>query len=104
MLEITRGMKVDRYKNHNIEVVIDKLKVNDKDEERLKHSVSIAMKQSDGIIMIMEKDSQEVRNFSKHLIDPVSGISYGEPAPNMFSFNSPVVSCQGRRRRRNLQI
>lgn len=93
ILEITRGMKVDRYKNHNIEVIIDKLKVRGKDDERLKKSVQVAMKQGDGILMIMEKDSESVRNFSKRLMDPITGLSYGEPAPNIFSFNSPEGAC-----------
>lgn len=91
--EIVRGMKVDRYKNHNIEVVIDKLKVEPDEEERLRRTVSTAMKQGDGVIMVMEKDSGEARNFSKRLMDPVSGLSYGEPAPNIFSFNSPEGAC-----------
>lgn len=91
--EITRGMKADRYKNHNIEAVIDKLKVQGKNDERLKKSVQIAMKQGDGALMIMAKDSGEVRNFSKRLMDPVTGMSYGEPAPNLFSFNSPEGAC-----------
>lgn len=93
ILEVTRGMKVDRYKNHNIEVVIDKLQVHEKDDERLRKTVQIAMKQGNGVIMIMEKDTGQVRNFSKQLMDPVSGISYGEPAPNIFSFNSPEGAC-----------
>lgn len=93
VVEITRGMKVDRYKNHNIEVIIDKLRVQGKDDERLKKSVQIAMKQGDGILMIMEKDNESVRNFSKRLMDPVTGLSYGEPAPNIFSFNSPEGAC-----------
>ena len=92
--EIVRGMKVDRYKNHNIEVVIDKLQVRGKDDERLKKTVQIAMRQGDGVIMIMDKETGEIRNFSKRLMDPVSGISYGEPAPNIFSFNSPEGACQ----------
>ena len=92
--EIVRGMKVDRYKNHNIEVVIDKLQVRGKDDERLKKTVQIAMRQGDGVIMIMDKETDEIRNFSKRLMDPVSGISYGEPAPNIFSFNSPEGACQ----------
>ncbi|KXB39605.1 excinuclease ABC, A subunit [Bacteroidales bacterium KA00344] len=91
--EITRGMKVDRYKNHNIEVIIDKLKVQGKDDERLKRSVEVAMRQGDGVIMIMDKETGEARNFSKRLMDPVTGISYGEPAPNIFSFNSPEGAC-----------
>ena len=92
--EIVRGMKVDRYKNHNIEVVIDKLQVRGKDDERLKKTVQIAMRQGDGVIIIMDKETGEIRNFSKRLMDPVSGISYGEPAPNIFSFNSPEGACQ----------
>lgn len=91
--EITRGMKVDRYKNHNIEVVIDKLKVEPGEEERLRRTVATAMKQGDGVIMVMDKDNEETRNFSKRLMDPVSGLSYGEPAPNIFSFNSPEGAC-----------
>lgn len=93
VLEITRGMKVDRYKNHNIEVIIDKMKVQQGDEERLRRSVQTAMKQGEGVIMIMDKDTGQARNFSKRLMDPVSGLSYGEPAPNIFSFNSPEGAC-----------
>lgn len=92
--EIVRGMKVDRYKNHNIEVVIDKLQVRGKDDERLRKTVQTAMRQGDGVIMIMDKETGEIRNFSKRLMDPISGISYGEPAPNIFSFNSPEGACQ----------
>lgn len=97
--EISRGMKVDRYKNHNIEVVIDKMQLPQKgaegsaDANRLRHSVSLAMKQGEGVLMIMDKDTGEIRNFSKRLMAPVTGISYGEPAPNMFSFNSPEGAC-----------
>ena len=91
--EIARGMKVDRYKNHNIEVVIDKLKVQDKDDERLKKSVATAMKQGDGLLMIMEKESGEAKYYSKRLMCPTTGISYGDPAPNKFSFNSPEGAC-----------
>ena len=93
ILEITRGMKVDRYKNHNIEVVIDKLKVQNKDDERLKKTIQIAMKQGDGVIMIYDKDTDELKNFSKRLMCPTTGISYPEPAPNNFSFNSPEGAC-----------
>lgn len=91
--DLTRGMKVDRYKNHNIEVAIDKLQVGTKDADRLKKSVSIAMKQGDGELMVMDMATQEARHFSRHLMDPVTGMSYGEPAPNMFSFNSPEGAC-----------
>ena len=93
VMEITRGMKVDRYKNHNIEVVIDKLKVQGKDDERLKKTIEVAMKQGDGVIMILDKDNDELKSYSKRLMDPVTGISYPEPAPNNFSFNSPEGAC-----------
>ena len=93
MLEIVRGMKVDRYKNHNIEVVIDKLAVSSKDEERLKKSVSTALKQGEGLIMILDKDTGEIKHFSKRLMCPTTGISYSDPAPNNFSFNSPQGAC-----------
>ena len=98
--DIVRGMKVDRYKNHNIEVVIDKLKVADSREaagdtqaERFRQSIATAMRQGDGTMMVLDKASGEVRNFSKRLMDPVSGLSYGDPAPNIFSFNSPEGAC-----------
>lgn len=97
IVEITRGMKVDRYKNHNIEVVIDKMAVKqvqkDITDERLKKSVASAMKQGDGLIMIMDLDSNEAKYFSRRLMCPTSGISYGDPAPNKFSFNSPEGAC-----------
>ncbi len=93
ILEMTRGMKTDRYKNHNIEVVIDKLQVQDKDDERLKKSVTEAMRQGDGLLMIMEKDTNEAKYYSKRLMCPTTGISYGDPAPNKFSFNSPEGAC-----------
>lgn len=93
ILEITRGMKVDRYKNHNIEVVIDKLAVREEDEERLRKSVATAMKQGEGMVMVIDKDTQEVKNFSKRLMDPITGMAYQDPAPNMFSFNSPEGAC-----------
>jgi len=93
MKEIVRGMKVDRYKNHDIEVVIDKLQVSGKDTERLKKSVAIAMKQGDGLVMILDKDSGSIKHFSKRLMCPTTGISYSDPAPNNFSFNSPQGAC-----------
>ncbi|MGP1476986.1 MAG: excinuclease ABC subunit UvrA, partial [Phocaeicola sp.] len=91
--EIVHGMKLDRYKNHDIEVVIDKMVVNDKDDKRLKDSVSMAMKQGDGLLTILDADINQARHYSKRLMDPVSGISYKEPAPNNFSFNSPEGAC-----------
>ena len=93
ILELTRGMKVDRYKNHNIEVVIDKLAVRAEDEERLRKSVATAMKQGEGMVMVIDKDTLEAKNFSKRLMDPITGIAYQDPAPNMFSFNSPEGAC-----------
>ena len=93
MLEITRGMKVDRYKNHDIEVVIDKLKPGAEATDRLKKSVAIAMKQGEGLVMILDKDSGAIKLFSKRLMCPTTGISYSDPAPNNFSFNSPQGAC-----------
>lgn len=97
IVEITRGMKVDRYKSHNIEVVIDKMKLDDpKNEsfkERLAKTIAIAMKQGNSLIMIMERESAETKYFSKRLMDPVTGIAYKDPAPNIFSFNSPEGAC-----------
>ena len=92
IVEIMRGMKVDRYKNHDIEVVIDKLKV-EGESDRLKKSVDIAMKQGEGLIMIFDKETNEVKHFSKRLMCPMSGIAYSDPAPNNFSFNSPQGAC-----------
>ena len=98
--EIVRGMKVDRYKNHDIEVVIDKLQVKaetpgmpNTPDERLKKSILIAMKQGDGLIMILDKDTNTIKYFSKRLMCPTTGISYSDPAPNNFSFNSPQGAC-----------
>ncbi|WP_044113221.1 excinuclease ABC subunit UvrA [Segatella maculosa] len=91
--EITRGMKTDRYKNHNIEVVVDKMLVEDVSHERLTKSVQEAMKQGDGLIMVLDKDSDEGKLFSKRLMCPTSGVSYKDPAPNIFSFNSPEGAC-----------
>ena len=94
MKEIVQGMKVDRYKNHDIEVVVDRMKVPDNpDEERLKKSISIAMKQGDGLIMILDQDTGNIKHFSKRLMCPTTGISYSDPAPNNFSFNSPQGAC-----------
>ena len=91
--ELTRGMKVDRYKNHNIELVIDKMLVEDVSHERLTKSVEAAMKQGDGLIMLLEKGCVDGKYFSKRLMCPTSGISYKDPAPNIFSFNSPEGAC-----------
>ena len=98
--EIVRGMKVDRYRNHDIEVVIDKMQVKPETpgtpntpDERLKKSILIAMKQGEGLIMILDKDTNAVKYFSKRLMCPTTGISYSDPAPNNFSFNSPQGAC-----------
>ena len=92
--EIIHGMKLDRYKNHDIEVVVDKLVVAaDKDDKRLKQSVATAMQQGDGLIMILDATTNEVRHYSKRLMCPVTGIAYKEPAPHNFSFNSPQGAC-----------
>lgn len=91
--EIVQGLKLDRYKNHNIEVVIDKLIVSEKDSRRLALSVATAMKQSGGLLMVLDAQTESVRHYSKHLMCPVTGLSYREPAPHNFSFNSPQGAC-----------
>ena len=93
ILEIVPNMKTDRYKNHNIEAVVDKLVVKEEDEERIRKSVATAMKQGDGMVMVLEKGAKEAKTYSKRLMDPVTGIAYQDPAPNMFSFNSPEGAC-----------
>ena len=91
--EITQGMKVDRYKNHDIEVVIDRMAVKDTADERLKKSIQIAMRQGEGLVMIMDFETGQTKHFSKRLMCPTTGISYSDPAPNTFSFNSPQGAC-----------
>lgn len=91
--EIVHGMKLDRYKNHDIEVVIDKTVVTEKEEKRLKQSVETAMRQGDGLLMILDAQTESVRHYSKRLMCPVTGLSYKEPAPHNFSFNSPQGAC-----------
>lgn len=86
-------MKLDRYKMHSIEVVIDKMIVSEADERRLKESLKIAMKQGDGLVLILDAETNEVRHYSRRLMDPVTGLSYSEPAPHNFSFNSPQGAC-----------
>ena len=93
MKEALPGMRLDRYKNHDIEVVIDKLIVADKDDVRLKNSVATAMRQGDGLLMVLDADNNSVRHYSKLLMDSVTGLSYKEPAPHNFSFNSPQGAC-----------
>ena len=91
--EITHGMKLDRYKNHDIEVVVDKTIVTEKEDKRLRQSVATAMRLGDGLIMILDGQTESVRHYSKRLMCPVTGLSYREPAPHNFSFNSPQGAC-----------
>lgn len=93
VLELEEGMRVDRYKNHDIEVVVDRLSVKAGSEERLRNTVANAMRQGDGLVMILDKDTEETKFFSKRLMCPTSGIAYKDPAPNIFSFNSPEGAC-----------
>ena len=93
LCEMTHGMSLERYKNHSIEVVIDKLAVDSADTQRLKESLKIAMQQGNGLVMLMEMPSGEVRYYSKRLMCPVTGIAYNEPDPHNFSFNSPQGFC-----------
>ena len=93
VLEIKQGMKVDRYKTHDIEAVIDRMAVKDSIDGRLKKSVQMAMKQGEGLVMILDNETGEVRHFSRRLMCPTTGISYSDPAPNTFSFNSPQGAC-----------
>lgn len=91
--EIAPQMKLDRYRNHDVEVVIDRLKVQEKDDRRLQNSVAAALKQGDGEMYVYDVDREEVRHYSRHLMCPTSGIAYREPAPHDFSFNSPQGAC-----------
>ena len=91
--EIFHGMKLDRYKMHSIEVVIDKMVVSASDERRLKESLRTAMKQGDGLVMLLDADTDELRHYSRRLMDPATGLSYSEPAPHNVSFNSPQGAC-----------
>lgn len=91
--EVTRGMKVDRYKNHDIEVVVDRLAVKAKDRERLQKSVAQTIQQGNGLMVLLDAETNESRYYSKRLMDPISGISYREPAPHNFSFNSVSGAC-----------
>jgi len=93
MCEITPGLKLDRYKNHDIEVVVDKLIIDEKDTQRLKQTVATAVKQGDGLLMIFDLQDEKMRYYSKQLMDPQTGLSYKEPAPHNFSFNSPQGYC-----------
>lgn len=89
--ELKYGMRLDRYKIHDIEVVIDRFTV--KDEQRLKQSVTVAMKAGDGLLMVLDAETMEVKYFSRKLMCPTTGIAYKDPAPHNFSFNSPQGAC-----------
>lgn len=91
--EIVVGMRLDRYKNHNIELVVDKLKVSGKGSQRLKETIAVAMKQGDGVIQVFDVEKGEGFFYSKSLMDPITGLSYREPAPHNFSFNSMQGAC-----------
>lgn len=91
--EITHGLKLDRYKNHFIEIVVDKLVADDSSDKRLRESVQAGMKHGQGIIMILDNETGVCKYFSRHLMCPTTGISYNEPAPHNFSFNSPQGAC-----------
>lgn len=91
--ELTDRISLDRYKTHNVEIVIDRLEAKEDNRVRIAESLKIAMKHGKGIIMVLDVDTNETRHFSKFLMCPTSGISYDEPAPNLFSFNSPYGAC-----------
>ena len=91
--EITFGMKLDRYVNHSVELVVDRLKVAEKDSKRLEDTVDLAFKQGNGQLMILDAETDEVGYYSRSLMDPATGLSYMEPAPHNFSFNSPLGAC-----------
>ena len=91
--EIVHGMKLDRYKNHSIEIVVDKLCVQQKDDKRLHASVATAMQQGEGQLMVYDAETETVRHYSKRLMCPETGLSYRDPAPHNFSFNSPQGAC-----------
>ena len=93
LTEITPGMKLDRYRNHSVELVVDRLKVASKDENRLRDTIADALEQGDKEVMVYDTDTDTLAHYSRHLMDPASGISYREPAPHNFSFNSPQGAC-----------
>ena len=94
LTDIVKGLKTDRYKIHDIEIVIDRLTISKKDRKRIYDDVVAAMKHGDKSMMLMDFESNEVRHFSRSLMCPTTGISYPEPEPNLFSFNSPYGSCK----------
>ena len=93
MKELTPGLKLDRYKNHSIELVVDKLKVAAKDSQRLKDTIALAMKQGKGVMQVLDVEADKGHYYSRALMDPATGLSYREPAPHNFSFNSMQGAC-----------
>ena len=93
LMEVEHGMKLDRYRNHSIEVVVDRLVVKETDDRRLQNSVQNTLKQGDGLMMVYDVKSGQIRHYSRRLMCPTSGISYADPAPHDFSFNSPQGAC-----------
>ena len=93
LMEVERGMHLDRYKNHSIEVVVDRLIVKETDDRRLQNSVANTLKQGDGLMMVYDVETEEIKHYSRRLMCPTSGISYSDPAPHNFSFNSPQGAC-----------
>jgi excinuclease ABC subunit A len=94
--ELTEKISLDRYKTHDVEIVIDRIDVKEEARQRIIESVKIAMKHGKGIIMVMDQADETLRHFSRFLMCPTSGISYNEPAPNLFSFNSPYGPIKAR--------
>ncbi|MBN2174298.1 MAG: excinuclease ABC subunit UvrA [Bacteroidales bacterium] len=91
--ELTFGLQLDRYKVHDIEVVVDQIKIIEESEKRLVKSIQLAMKHGKGSVMILDHETNEIKHFSRSLMCPTTGISYNEPEPNTFSFNSPYGAC-----------
>ena len=93
LMEVVPGMKLDRYVNHSIEVVVDRLKIQEKDDHRLQNSVAQAMHMGEGLMMVLDMESGQVKHYSRRLMCPTTGMSYADPAPHNFSFNSPQGWC-----------
>ena len=94
LMEITDGLKLDRYRNHSVELVVDRLRVEEEDQQRLRSSIDEALRQGGRQMMVIDADSEEVSHYSMTLMDPETGLSYPEPAPHDFSFNSPQGACR----------
>ena len=93
IVDLTDRYKLDRYKTHDVEIVIDRLKISAGSTDRIKQSIKTALKHGKGIVMMLDDEDNQVKHFSKNLMCPTTGISYDEPAPNLFSFNSPYGAC-----------